>query len=196
MDSEGFDRLARLVSEHGEDAAADGAQDHYAALQRAITATGSRRVALTGLLGAGLLGLASRAEAAERPGQRLQGRTPRRNRKQRNKRQRNDQPHHGKGAKSSPWDRGRIGPHICRQEKLFGVCSITPFYEPTQDARPCCNDMQCTATAGVLVTACQFYCNTDTDCTKQFPGKALACKVDALVCPVRALEGKKCCVPR
>lgn len=192
MDSGQFDELTRAIGERAEDERADHAR--FAALQRLAAAPGSRRVALAGLVGAGLLGLGARAEAGEAPRERLEGRTPRRNRKQRNRRQRNDPPEKLPG--SSPWDRGRIGPHVCRQESLFGVCSETIFYDPEHDSRPCCNDMTCTATAGVLVTACQFYCTTDADCRKQFPNKALACKVDALVCPVRALKGEKCCVPR
>jgi hypothetical protein len=193
IDSEQFDELARAVGERGEDGSED--REQFAALQRLITAQGSRRAALAGLFGAALLGLGSDpASAGERPRQRLQGRTPRRNRKQRNRKQRNHQ--NEKAPRSSPWERNRSGPSKCIQDKLFGVCSQSPFYEPEQDTRPCCNGMECTATAGVLVTACQFYCTTDADCKNQFPGKALACKVDALVCPVRALKGERCCVPR
>ena len=103
------------------------------------------------------------------------------------RRQRRNQP--GKAPRSSLWERGRIGPHQCRQEKLLGGCSETICYEPGQDARPGGNGMTCTATAGVLITACQCSCATDADCRQQLPGKALACSV-------RDTKGEKCCEPR
>ena len=192
MDREQCDELAGAVDERGD--GGDQDRERFAALKGLIGAKGSRRQTLAGLIGAGLLGLGALPAQAERPHQRLQGRTPKRNRKQRNRRRSNGQ--NEKAARSSPWERNRSGPSKCIQEKLFGVCTQTPFYEPEQDSHPCCNGMECTATAGVLVTACQMYCATDADCKAAFPGKALACRVDALVCPARALKGEKCCVPR
>jgi hypothetical protein len=80
----------------------------------------------------------------------------------------------------------------CAQQNLFGVC--TPFQ--TGFTAPCCGQMTCTLTAGLLVASCEQYCSTDDDCKRAFPHKALACRIDALVCPVEAINGHKCCVPR
>lgn len=80
----------------------------------------------------------------------------------------------------------------CAQKNLFGIC--TPFQAGF--TAPCCGQMTCELTAGLLVASCEQYCSSDDDCKTAFPHKALACRIDALVCPVRAINGQKCCVPR
>lgn len=144
-------------------------QKRFDRLTRFMAPTGSRRAALTGMLGAVLLG--QRTEPAEA---RCRGK------KGKHKRQcrRRQQHQHGRGGSGG-----------CAQDKLFGLCFA---FQP----QPCCNDMRCTQTFTPGVTACQFICETDADCKRAFPKKALACRTDALVCPTEALVGLKCCVPQ
>ena len=165
MDADQFAGLARAVSERGEDGAGD--RDQFATLQRLIAAKGSRRLALAGLVGAGLLG-----QGAEL--------TKGRCRREKGKNTRQCRRHRDQQGPGGFWD--------CQQDKLYGVCS---FLVP----EPCCNGMTCTSTVDPFVTACQLLCTTDNDCKKKFPNKALACRTDLLVCPIQAALGNKCCVP-
>lgn len=165
MDAERFDGLARTVAERDEERARDRAL--FDALARLVAAKRSRRVALAGLVGGAgtLLGQVAQPTAAQCRGK-----------EDKNKRQcrRRDRNGNAPGAGGD-----------CGQDKLFGLCFAL---QPT----PCCNSMECVGTIAPFVTACQYLCDTDGDCTRKFPHKALACRDDALVCPLRG----KCCVPR
>lgn len=166
MDADRFDGLARVVSARGADSADE--QEQFAALQRLIAAKGTRRIALGGLVGAGLVGREGRQADARCRGKK--GRNTRQCRRR----------HRKQNGAGGFWD--------CQQDQLFGVCSLLV-------PEPCCNGMTCTSTIDPFVTGCQFLCKTDSDCKKTFPGKALACRTDLLVCPIQAALGNKCCVP-
>ena len=137
-------------------------------LTRIVAAKGSRRIALAGLLGAVLLGREALPTAAQ-----CQSKDGK-NKRQCRRRER---------------DARAPGASQCGQDKLFGLCFA--FQQ-----QPCCNDMRCTQTIAPGVTGCQYLCESDDDCKRAFPKKALACRTDALVCPTEALAGLKCCVPR
>ena len=164
MDGKRFDGLARTVAEHDEERDRDRSQ--FDTLTRLVAAKGSRRAALAGLMGGAgaLLGQVSQPTAAQCRGK--EGK----NKHQCRRREREDRP---------------PGAGLSCQDKLFGLC--TNF-----SATPCCNNMRCTPTAAVVVTACQFPCQTDDDCQRKFPHKGLVCRPDIAVCPFLA----KRCVPR
>jgi hypothetical protein len=162
VDEERFDGLARSVAEREEERTRD--REQFETLTRLVSAKGSRRAALAGLVAIILQGqVPEPSEAGCR----------------------------GKKGKRKRQCRRRIGAGAC-QEKLFGLCTINPF---DISNNPCCNGMACIGTIDPIVTACQFRCTTDDDCKKKFPGKALACRTDVLVCPFEALVNQKCCVP-
>jgi hypothetical protein len=139
-------------------------REQFDALTRLVAATGSRRVALAGLLGAVLHSLGLQPTAAQC-------------RAKEGKHKRQCRRHH-RDAKAP----GGLFP--C-QDKLFGLCLLKEF-----EGSECCNNMTCTITFNPFVTACQFPCETDDDCKRKFPNKALVCRQDHLVCPLEA----KCCV--
>jgi hypothetical protein len=172
MDAERFDGLARTVAEREEERARDRAL--FDSLARLVAAKRSRRLALAGLVGGAgaLLGQVAQPTAAQCRGK-----------EDKNKRQcRRDRDGNAPGA----------GGGSCAQKNLFGLCVAGSVFED----EPCCNNMVCTPTVGVFVWGCQYLCETDADCKRKFPNKALACRTDALVCPLNALLGGKCCVPR
>ena len=142
-------------------------REQFDALTRLVSSRGSRRLALAGLLGATLLGRLPQATEASCRGKKGK------NKRQCRRRSRNN----GRGI------------DIVCQDKLFGLCT----YIPGVQGNPCCNGLACTPSLNVLVTACQFFCETDDDCARKFPHKALACRQDLLVCPGGS---QKCCVPR
>jgi hypothetical protein len=163
VDSERFDGLARTVGDRG--AERDRDRDQFEALTRLVATKGSRRLALAGLMEAVLLG--QEAHSTDARCRSKEGKNTRQCRRRERK---------GK-APGGYFD--------CQQDQLFGLCFI---FGPA----PCCNGMTCASTITPFVTACQLPCATDDDCKKKFPNKALACRLDALVCPLR----DKCCVPR
>ena len=165
MDAEQFDGLARTVAERDEERARD--REQFATLTRLVAKKGTRRLALAGLLAGVLQGLRSQPTAAQCRAK--EGKE----RRQCRRRERDDRAP-GAGA--------------C-QEKLFGLCTVNLF---NPDANPCCNSMECVGTIAPFVTACQYLCDTDGDCKRKFPNKALVCREDVAVCPLRG----KCCVPR
>lgn len=142
-------------------------QEQFDALIRVVSARGSRRLALAGLLGAITLGRLPQATEARCSGK-----------KGKNKRQcRRRKRDHGHGI------------DIVCQDKLFGLCT----YIPGVKGNPCCNDLTCLPTINPIVTACQFPCQSDDDCARKFPHKALTCRSDFFVCPG---ANDKCCLPR
>jgi hypothetical protein len=165
VDSKRFDGLARTVADRG--AERDRDWDQFEALTRLVARKGSRRVALAGLPGVVLFG--QRAHSTDAQCRSKEGKDKRQCR-------RKDREKNAPGSSSGG---------TCGQDKLFGLCTVF-------DAVPCCNSMECVGTLAPFVTGCQYLCDTDGDCTRKFPHKALACRDDALVCP---LVGK-CCVPR
>ena len=142
-------------------------RERFETLARLVAAKGSRRVALAGLLGAVLFG--QRADVTDAQCRSKEGKEKRQCR-----RREREEKAPGAGA--------------C-QEKLFGLCTVNLF---NPDANPCCNSMECVGTIAPFVTACQTLCDTDGECKRKFPNKALVCREDIAVCPLRG----KCCVPR
>lgn len=139
-------------------------QEQFDALIRLVSARGSRRLALAGLLGSSLLGRLPQATEAGCRGKKGKNKLQCRRR--------------GRDKK------GQGGGLTC-QDKLFGLCTVRPL------GAGCCNDLSCLSSINPFVTACQFECETDDDCARKFPHKALACRADVLACPP-----EKCCVPR
>jgi hypothetical protein len=163
LDPQRFYGLARTVADREEERARD--REQFETLTRLVAKKGTRRLALAGLLGAVLLGQGPQPAAAQCRSK--EGKNLRQCRRR----------HRDANAPGAGDD--------CGQDKLFGLCFAL---QPT----PCCNSMECVGTIAPFVTACQYLCDTDGDCTRKFPHKALACRDDALVCPLRG----KCCVPR
>jgi hypothetical protein len=142
-------------------------REQFDALTRCVSARGSRRLAFAGLFGATVLSRLPQATEARCRGK-----------KGKNKRQ----------CRRRSRDNGR-GIDIVCQDKLFGLCT----YIPGVNGNPCCNGMTCFPTINPIVTACQFPCQSDDDCARKFPRKALTCRADLLVCPG---TNEKCCLPR
>lgn len=153
----------------------------FDAFTRRLAAPGSRR-AMLGVLAGALLATPTVATA-----------------RRRHRRARPDHPGNGDnppGHGSTPPGHGGTPPGSgggsCAQKKLFGLCIAGSVFED----EPCCNGMTCTSTINPFIWACQKYCTADADCQQAFPNKALVCRTDALVCPLEAIFGGKCCVPR
>jgi hypothetical protein len=112
-------------------------RERFETLARLVAAKGSRRVALAGLVGAGLFG--QRADITAAQCRAKEGKEKRQCRR----RERDDRAP-GAGA--------------C-QEKLFGLCTVNLF---NPDANPCCNSMECVGTIAPFVTPANT-CATPTE---------------------------------
>ena len=178
MESDRFDGLVRTVAERGEEHARARAQ--FAALTRLVAAPRSRRLVLVGLLAMVLPGVGAGPTAAQC-----------RSKEGKNKRRCRRREREGKAP-------GAGGLIPC-QKNLFGLCTLAPIGDECCDKAMVCTDTIGSAGAGlfgVRVTACQVVCQTDNDCERHFPNRHLACRTDVLVCPIEAVKGQKCCVPR